>query len=324
MKTRMIGTLLVLVALVVTTAGCGSMPTPTAGELVALSGYAGRVADQAAAAATATAEALSPSGVVTATMTVSLAAPSATITPTSTITITNMVSGETPTTTVTSMLMASPTMTPTLGVTGTLFSVSGVPATVPALVKNPAYVNTLGLGTDLWLAEPGVLTADSLADCAGNVSCWNISPDRQYVLVGKEAVSSVREDAWTLVSAARGTFQMDGMTVQLEAEEGHTWLFLVRGQNPGQGDRNVPLEASNYDAGFTLVTHLPVGARTSEQYFLAQADNALVQGNCGSSGCREVSAFFLDLNLGAWVAITLPQTGVWESVGTNFVPAPAP
>ena len=322
--------ILVLVALVATT-GCGVLPTPTGEELAIVAGYAGRVAQSAEAAATATAEAQvsgSQTPTVAVTMTVSngasnLATLVAAVSDTPTATVTPTL-GAANINTSTSGVTAADTITSTLEVvTGTLYSVTGASASVPAPVEDlQNYSNTLGLDTYPWLAEPGVLTADSLADCAGNASCWPISPDRQYVLVGREAVSSVREDGWTLISSSGGTFEVNGTIVKLQKREGHLWLLLIKGLRAGPGDLNVPLAASEYDAGFTLVTHLPVGARVSEQYFLDQVSNGLSQGNCGNDGCEAVSAFFFDLNTGAWTSVHLSSVGgVWEQMGTNFVPS---
>lgn len=210
--------------------------------------------------------------------------------------------------------------TDTKSVSGSLYAIFGTPNAVTAPRVDSSYKNTVGFNTHRWVAEPGVLTADSIQDCADNPSCWHISPDRQYVLTDRVGEgTSVREDAWTLVSGARGTFELGSVKIQLDAREDHVWMVLVRGLNPGPGDRNVPMWVSDFDPGFTLVTHLPVGARVSERYFLANVNHALSKGNCGRDGCTHVSALMLDVNNGAWVIITRSRTTSWSLVATNLV-----
>jgi DNA uptake protein ComE-like DNA-binding protein len=216
--------------------------------------------------------------------------------------------------------VASLAFTDTNSVSGSLYAILGAPKAVTAPSIDSSYKNTIGFNTHRWVAEPGVLTADSIQDCAGNASCWHISPDRQYVLTDRVGEgTSVREDAWTLVSGARGMFELGSVKIQLDARDDHVWMVLVRGLNPGPGDRNVPMWASDFDPGFTLVTHLPVGARVSENYFLENVQTGLSRGNCGRDGCTHVSALLFDVNNGAWVIITRSRTTSWSLVATNLV-----
>jgi hypothetical protein len=182
------------------------------------------------------------------------------------------------------------------------------------------YKNTIGFDTISWLAEPGVLTADSKQDCGENKSCWPISPDVQQKLVVPDKMGfDLREDAWLFFTMARAKFVVDGTTIEVEAQKDHSWIVLMRGRNPGDGDLNLPVTVSNYDVGFGLGTNLPVGARVSENYFKDNAKDAHTQGNCGNDGCKAVSALLYDVNTKAWVVITQPdRNAAWQLVKTNI------
>jgi hypothetical protein len=206
------------------------------------------------------------------------------------------------------------------------FEISGdrLPTTV-TVATDATYTNTIGLFTAPFVAEPGVLTADSVEGCiingVVNTSCWHINPSNQVKLTDLEAEGlDLREGGWLMVTGAYVTLTVDGVTLTVNAIEDHSWFVIIRGLLPdGDGsDRNRQVIATSYNAGFTLATNLPVGSRVSEEYFEANVFTAHNVGNCGDGGCTAVSALFYDLNTGAWTVITQDtSSSAWELVATN-------
>ena len=192
------------------------------------------------------------------------------------------------------------------------------------------HINTIGLNTEGWLAEPGVLTANSQQDCGNNPSCWELTPGRQQILTNPDgSVWPLNEDGFALISGATMDFEVNGISVHLPRLENHGWLVVIKGMgSDGQigTDNNLSVKISKYDPGFTLVTMLPPGQFVSEGYFLQNA--AAAQGNydgnrdpsgCGRDGCRRVSAFFVDVETGAYTVITRDNPdGRWQPVATNI------
>lgn len=145
-------------------------------------------------------------------------------------------------------------------------------------VKKPSdeYKNSLGSGSEYWMGEPGVRTADAGdPNCDPKFSCWHINPDVQHDLtaIAGEAID-LNEDAFTMCAFSRGTFTFAGETqITFAPTPMHSWLFIMKGLPPGDGDRNVQVVVTDYDAGFMTCTNLPAGAMISEDYVFQNFEN---------------------------------------------------
>jgi hypothetical protein len=201
------------------------------------------------------------------------------------------------------------------------FTVTGAPDSVSPVKADPAYKNTTGVFSDAWVGEPGVLTGDpGDAQCKANASCWWISPDNQTKLTDKsEEGLDLREGGYLFITFAGGHISIDKTEIDLMASPRHMWMVVLKGLPEADGDNNLPVTVSKYNAGFGLATNLPSGARMSQDYFTQNADNAYTNKVCGG-GCLSVSAIFYDAKSGAWTAINQPGKGkAWSGLGTNFV-----
>ncbi len=151
----------------------------------------------------------------------------------------------------------------------------------PAL--SSLYTNTIGFGADV-SGEPGVRTADpGDPNCKLEESCWHINPDNQHDLnaLGGEAID-LNEDAFTMCAFSRGTFTFGGETqLSFAATPMHSWLLVMRGLDPGDGDRNTQVVVTDFDMGFMTCTNLPAGARISEDYVIQNFDN-MFEELCGA------------------------------------------
>lgn len=217
------------------------------------------------------------------------------------------------------------------------FSISGVPESVdPANVLRALgedefgneFVNTVGLGSEMMLAEPGVLLVGpdfdpGLVEVSDGHIEW-ISPITQFTLNNPGSTdANAAEGAFLWFTGARVHASVRGIEVSLEAKEGHNWFLLVRGlfaDSKQDSDRNSTVTFTQYVPGHAQVMLYPPGAYVSEGNFLQVTELSHTSGrNCGKEGCSELTVLFLDLNTGAYAVIYQPQLGAdWQEVAGNW------
>lgn len=207
---------------------------------------------------------------------------------------------------------------------GELFTIVGAPEEVEMPPHDVARDFRIGMGTEYFISEPGGLTSDpGDLECRANPVCWWISPDNQFKLTDRESeVVDLREDAWVFMTFAGGTLEIEGTVITLEKLPLHNWVVVLRGQAPGDGDRNVDVVVTDYDPGFALATNVPVSARLSEDYFDQNVANtydlAGQPTDVCAGGCESNSALFYSVQNGGWVVIHQDGYGApWELVDTN-------
>jgi len=238
----------------------------------------------------------------------------------------------------TAMSEAEPQLAGDGAVNSWSWSIDGVPDRVDANVVDTAkgdFVNTLGLGTEGWLAEPGKLLVgpdfdQALIDASGGAierfnplnqdACRNEPPCTMMVPGGGFAFASL---GW-------GQMEVDGVfghaSVNLPGREGHNWHVYIRGRyGDGRVDTDENLDAilTDYTPGHVDIHYYPGqpnGGFVSEGQFLQKANTSHTGGtNCGDAGCSSLSALFLDLNTGAWTLITRGNPAdAWRLVSTNW------
>jgi hypothetical protein len=223
------------------------------------------------------------------------------------------------------------------GMGPTAFSITGAPGTVDservlraqgADEYGNVFKNTIELGTEMMLAEPGsVLVGPDFDDPEMVKSTprmdW-ISPITQDTLRDpEEEYFNAAEGEFLWFTGATVRADVAGYSIFLEGKPGHNWFLIIRGLFPDgkqDSDRNSTVQFTEYVPGHAQAMLYPPGAYISEGNFLQVAELSHVAGrNCGKEGCSGLSVFFLDLNTGAWVVIHQPQIDTpWEFVDSNW------
>jgi hypothetical protein len=217
------------------------------------------------------------------------------------------------------------------------YSISGVPAKVDPTnllraqgkdAYGNTFTNTLGLGTEMLLAETG--TALVGPDIDPNIvkgadgRLVYISPNNQYTLNNPgETDSNAAEGAFLWFTGATVNAEVRGITIKLDGMEGHNWFLIIRGlfaDNTQDKDRNSTVHFTDYVAGHAQVMLYPAGAYISEGNFTQVAELSHTGGtNCGHEGCSGLTVMMLDLNTGAWTVVHQPQLDApWEFVASNW------
>ncbi len=180
-------------------------------------------------------------------------------------------------------------------------------------------------GTEFLLGDPGVISADTPADCEGNESCIVINPNTQSLLWSETATLLCPEGGYLVGFAATVAFSAADWSVTLPRAEDKAWGFAIRCPNEGPGDKNLSIEISDFDPGAILITRFPVpadaGAFMSAEYIQQNVDAAHASQNCGggSDGCDTVSFFGMDSNDLAEVSLSHTEDAGWEPLSTNVV-----
>jgi len=216
------------------------------------------------------------------------------------------------------------------------FSITGVPETVDLSVVLQAkgadaygntFANTIGLGSQMMIAEPGSILYgpdEPASIVTSNKHGAYISPITQQLFVTDTAADNVAEGAFIFATGRQMDVSMRDISIHLPGSDRHIWFLLVRGLFPDQKidtDANTTAHFSNYVAGHTQVMRYPEGAYISEGNFIQVAELAHTDAsNCGAEGCSMISVMFLDLNTGAYDVIqqTSP-TAAWEFVQSNWL-----
>ncbi len=213
-----------------------------------------------------------------------------------------------------------------------IFSVEGAPNKATNVeVTQGNFHNSIGLGSEMILAEPGKelvnpgFDENVVKESGGAIDYWNSG--------NQEIFEDAAPDEWELPgggfvmgSFGYADFNVNNVSVSLGGQEAHNWLFLIRGKY-GDGrrdtDENQIMRFTKYEAGANLIWRYsgqPNGGFVSENQFFAISNTSHSgSSNCGDAGCTRVSAFFLDTNTGAWVVLTQDCPGSpWRFVASNW------
>jgi hypothetical protein len=219
-------------------------------------------------------------------------------------------------------------------ITGDLFAASGIPQSVDVRnvdVAKGVFKNTIGKGTEAWLAEPGKLLVgpdfpqDIINQAGGAIE--RISPVNQQVFFQEgPSYFNLPEGGFNLGTTAGVKITVGDAIIKLNPQEGHNWMFVLRGlyaDGKQDSDRNIRVKFEDYVAGHIQVMRYPGkpnGGFISEKQFEQIAETShQEETNCGAEGCSRLSVFFYDANTGATAIIT--QEGLnnhWKSVWANF------
>lgn len=296
---------------------------------VSLSTWAQMVCGAQPSAAGCPTTTATPSASVTSTASQS---PTATVSPTVTATAQAPVATATP--------AATTVTTSTTVITGdvndpkSMFQLNGIATTVDPKTLDVAkgvFSNTLGLGSEAWIAEPGKLLVgadfpQSTIDAAkGAIERFN--PVNQYVCQTlPDCYVNLPEGGFDLYSGngMRINFP-DGKVITLKAAPRTNWLVVIRGRNSDNlpdTDLNTQVRLDAYTAGHILFNRypgLPAGGFVSEGQFKQMAVTSHSDGtNCGANGCSHLFVMMYDVNTGAVVILHQLGSDPFELVYRNW------
>lgn len=229
--------------------------------------------------------------------------------------------------------------------------ISGVPTRIDSGTVDIAkgqFRNTLGLGTEGFIAEPGGLLVgpdfdsksaknpfgenpagwDAMYDSGGSIKPFS-SVSQEVLRFAGPAFQNLPEGGFVLASAGQMTARVGEATFDFRPEPGKNYFFVVRGRYAdGQqdSDLNKTMEFTNYKPGHALVNMYESRDRTntafiSEGQFLQMAQTSHSSGtNCGAEGCSRLKVVFFDVNTKALTVIEQTQGRFGDSrQGWNLV-----
>lgn len=217
---------------------------------------------------------------------------------------------------------------------GNDWSIDGLPTSVDAnnvLVATGIFKNTLGNGSQSWVAEPGtkLVGPDYPADKAKSEggSTEYISPINQKLIDHPGEDFHVNEDRLTFCSFGSADLEVNGVRMKFDYRPGHDWFLVIRGLFPdGMQDS---------DRNHTIVFHDVVGAHAQCMSYPGNGGGFISEGNfeqvsakshtnhmnCGAEGCSGLTAVFVDLNTGAYSIMTQSNLEKpWLPVASNWTP----
>lgn len=200
---------------------------------------------------------------------------------------------------------------------GNGWAISGLPVSVdPAsvLVASGEFVNTIGLGTQSWLAEKGMLLVgpefeQAKIDAAGG-AIERISPINQKLIDESGEAFHLNEDRIDFCSFGAANLEFNGIMAEFEHSEGHNWFLIIRGLfADGLQDT---------DRNHTILFHEVVGSHAQCMSYPGNGGGFVSEGNfeqttalshqnagdCGAEGCSKLTVVLVDLNTGALSVVT--------------------
>lgn len=219
-------------------------------------------------------------------------------------------------------------------------------------VAKGVFKNTLGLGTEGFLAEPGGLLVgpdfgskssknpwgenpagwDAMYDSGGSINPFSPVTQEVFRYPGP-AYQNLPEGGFIFASAGQMTAKVGNATFEFRPEEGKNYFFVVRGLYPDgkqDSDRNKTVEFSNFVPGHAEVEMYQSRFETntafiSEEQFLQKVCTSHSGGtNCGAEGCSSLKVVFYDVNTQALTVIEQTQgrfedpSSGWRSIYRNW------
>lgn len=210
----------------------------------------------------------------------------------------------------------------------TFFGVPDLATNVELADPRNGFVNTLGMGTRAFTAEPGggimgrcdirvFEASNGYIDCATSANSNTFRGIDESVRTG--GAFQIPEGGWMYGSFQDGVVwieKLDGTMVDLNFKQvdnpPNNTLLLIRGYYPdgGKSDRNRTARLGNLISGHNWFAEIRSPKANSNVAFISegwlkqQIETSLSGGsNCGDSGCATTVLVYHDLNTGA--------TGAW-------------
>lgn len=214
-------------------------------------------------------------------------------------------------------------------------TLSGFPESVDAKNVDTTkgnFKNTIGLGSEMIIAEPGVLKVgwdfpqDQFKAAEGHI--YHYDSGNQFILQTPESFVNVPEGAFAMFNGNAMTIEVAGndtasFRLAVPGPVSNHNIVIIRGLYPDgstPADRNRIAKVTGYTPGTVLYDMYPTGGFVSAEQVEQIANNALTNNpNCGAEACKTVTMYGLDVNTGALVEIKKSdQSKSWTSVFSNI------
>lgn len=213
------------------------------------------------------------------------------------------------------------------------WSIDGLPTKVDSkdvLVATDMFKNTIGFGSESWIAEPGtkLVGPDYPADKAKaeGGSTEYISPINQELIDSNGENFHLNEDRINFCSFGAAKLEVNGVQMSFDYNPGHDWFLVVRGLFPdGKQDT---------DRNHTILFQDVVGSHAQCMSYPGNGGGFISEGNfeqvaelshknhmnCGAEGCSGLTTVFVDLNTGAYSIINQANLDQpWKFVSSNWL-----
>ncbi len=234
--------------------------------------------------------------------------------------------------------------------------IAGAPEKVDPGVVDTAkgdFKNTIGLGSEMAFAEPGVLLVgpdfgytgsenpmgknpegwNSMYESGGSIRPFS-SVSQEVIRFEEPAYQNLPEGGWVLASAAEMTAKIGDVTIKLNHKENNNYFLVVRGlygDVKQDTDRNETIEFTDYKPGHLLVNMYESRDETnaafiSEGQFKQMAETSHSHGTNGGDGGNSIlTVVCYDANTKAYAVIeqkldrNTDTSGNWKSVASNWL-----
>lgn len=228
---------------------------------------------------------------------------------------------------------------PPISMQGDFYTIGGIESHVDNSsldIARGTFKNTIGLGTQEFLAEPGKMLvgpdypADLVAKSGGAVEYLSGLNQKSFETSEPSAVR-MTVGGFNLITLGYGDLQIvhndpdlqRNIFMHLVGHENHGYIILVRGlyEHP-KFDRNGTIWATNFEPGHNQFQILggPNGGFFSEGHFQQVTGTMHTGGgNCGmTTGCINRTAIFVDANTTAITILGSDNGGPWHLLWTNY------
>jgi hypothetical protein len=186
------------------------------------------------------------------------------------------------------------------------------------------FVNTVGNGSQMILAEPGVLLTHDATEAeirASNGAIDRFNSLNQIVLNHpEETQTGCGEGRFVWAVGNTLTAEIEDVRIHLPGAVGENWFLLIRcrfSDEQPDADAGSEIVFTDYIPGFAQVMLMPKGAFVSEEAFLQAAEISTSTYSCGSESCSRLKVAFLDVNTDAFAVATYTRESGWQSVSSN-------
>ena len=189
------------------------------------------------------------------------------------------------------------------------------------------FINTIGLGTESWIAEPGSALVgpefpQSEIDPSGG-ALERISPINQELIDEPGENFHLNEGRIDVCSFGSATIEFNGVSGEFEYSEGHSWIIIIRGlfaDGKQDSDRNHTIHFQEVVGSHAQCMSYPGGGFMSEGNFKQITSLSHTNaGSCGFEGCSKLTVVFVDLNTGALTVVKQANLGLpWEFELSNW------
>jgi len=230
-------------------------------------------------------------------------------------------------------------------VTEPKLSITGIPKEVSItnvdMAKKPAFENTIGSGTEMCVASPGVLLFGPDMDPVEARRLlkarkgYYFGPLNQIPLTActsehlpQSTAISLDEGSHVVLTGAKLKLTVGEIKISVDGDPTNNWMIIIKAtfaDGEVDSDLNKTVFVDDFVPGHAQAMRMPPGAFIDEEFFLANAEasHTGLGGVTGNEGASKLNVLMVDTNTGAvvWVENIQKQgqpAGPWTTKGTNI------